>query len=315
MPAEPPALRLARVSRRQYGAFTRCQAIACGFSESTIHRRLQSGLLIPAHPGVYLDPSAPETLEQQAMAACLACGSGSVSSHLTAAVLLGLDLALAGRPEVTVPPGLHPRSAQIRVHRTRSLAPYEVATIKRVPITSAMRVLADLAGPTDPLLLEIMVDTFWRRRSIDPMRTFRYMSRPSQLCRPGTGTLRALLRERIGLRPPGSDLETIYLQILKEFGVPLPERQHPVTTRHGPRFIDLAYPDHRVAIELNGFDRHARDRIVFDDDHLRRNDIEALGWSIREFTWTHCVHNRAYVAMTTAEAIGLVPVRWAPRTS
>jgi very-short-patch-repair endonuclease len=40
---------------------------------------------------------------------------------------------------------------------------------------------------------------------------------------------------------------------------------------------DLAYPEHRLAIELDGFRWHAG-RGPFRSDRLRRNRIEAAGW-------------------------------------
>lgn len=310
MPSVAAAVALAKVSRRQHGAFTHEQARLAGFSKSSRYRRVRSGLWIPAHRGVLLDAASPRTHEQAAMAACLACGDGALASHVTAGILLGLGLPAPDRPDVTVPPGLQPRLSTVRVYRPGHLAGHEVARVRGVPVTSAMRTLADLAGVLDPLVLEIALDTLWRRGSVDPSRLADYLRAVGQLNRRGTGVLRALVIERIGQRPPGSDLETVYIQILKRYNVPLPVRQHAVMTRSGRRFIDLCYPAHHVAIELEGFDRHGRDRRVFDDDHIRRNDLRVLNWNIREFTWTQCTGDPVYVAVTTAEAIGLVPVRW-----
>lgn len=41
--------------------------------------------------------------------------------------------------------------------------------------------------------------------------------------------------------------------------------------------VDLAYPDHRLAIELDGFRWHAG-REPFRSDRIRGNRIEAAGW-------------------------------------
>ena len=44
---------------------------------------------------------------------------------------------------------------------------------------------------------------------------------------------------------------------------------------------DLAYPEHRLAIELDGFRWHAG-RGPFRSDRLRRNRIAAAGWRLLE---------------------------------
>ncbi|MDQ3895961.1 MAG: hypothetical protein M3326_01715, partial [Actinomycetota bacterium] len=63
---------------------------------------------------------------------------------------------------------------------------------------------------------------------------------------------------------------------------PQPVRQHEI--RHQGGFVarvDLAYPDDRLAIELDGFRWHAG-RGPFRSDRLRRNRIEAAGWRLLE---------------------------------
>ena len=43
--------------------------------------------------------------------------------------------------------------------------------------------------------------------------------------------------------------------------------------------VDLAYPSHRVAIELDGFRWHAG-RGPFRSDRIRGNRVEAAGWRL-----------------------------------
>ncbi len=47
--------------------------------------------------------------------------------------------------------------------------------------------------------------------------------------------------------------------------------------------IDLAYPEHRIAIELDGWDTH-RLRSKFDDDRARMDDLVVAEWSPVTFT-------------------------------
>ncbi len=65
-------------------------------------------------------------------------------------------------------------------------------------------------------------------------------------------------------------------------GLPQPVRQYEIWV--GGVFIarvDLAYPEFRLAIELDGFRWHAGRR-PFRSDRLRRNRIEAVGWRLLE---------------------------------
>jgi very-short-patch-repair endonuclease len=313
MPPNSHDARLAPLSQRQYGTFSRPQVLRRDFTDAMIQHRLAGGLWISLHPGVYADAAVPSSDEQVALAACLACGDGAVASHLSAARLYGVELSPPALPDVTNAVGAHPRSDAIDIHRAKYLGRLDVGRIRGIPVTSGMRTASDLARELDERPLEIVLDTLWRQGLLHPERLLAYLAGPHQRSRKGTGVLRALARERVGQRPPGSDLETRYIQILKDYGVPLPARQQPVMTRHRRRFIDLAYPEHRVAIELDGFERHGRDRSVFDDDHVRRNDLDELQFRIREFTNTHIEHDPCYVALTTAEAIGLEPASWRRR--
>jgi hypothetical protein len=65
-------------------------------------------------------------------------------------------------------------------------------------------------------------------------------------------------------------------------GLPQPVRQYEI--RVGGELVarvDLAYPDFRLAMELDSFRWHAGRR-PFRSDRLRRNRIEAVGWRLLE---------------------------------
>jgi very-short-patch-repair endonuclease len=67
-------------------------------------------------------------------------------------------------------------------------------------------------------------------------------------------------------------------------GLPLPVRQHEI--RVNGRLlarVDLAYPEHRLAIELDSFRWHAGRR-PFQSDRVRRNRIEPAGWHVFQAT-------------------------------
>jgi very-short-patch-repair endonuclease len=51
------------------------------------------------------------------------------------------------------------------------------------------------------------------------------------------------------------------------------------------RYLDLAWPDVKVAVEFDGFVPHSTRR-VFDDDRARQNDLVAARWTVFRITKT-----------------------------
>ena len=99
------------------------------------------------------------------------------------------------------------------------------------------------------------------------------------------------------------------LALLRRFRLPEAARQFvTVVAGRNVRF-DLAYPDARVAIELEGRAPHwGRER--WQSDHRRDNCTELGGWRKLGFTWWDVTQNELYVAMTVAGALGLRPISW-----
>lgn len=313
MPTPESYARLARIERAQHSLFTRSQAIECRFSAATITRYCRDGRFLVRYPGVYVDAGAARTPLQDALAACLACGPGGVCSHTTAAgVVWALDVPLPDFPHVTVPPGRHPDPDDIEVHRTRRLGRLDVVRHQLVPVTSPMRTACDVASVEPPDVTERVVDGLSVRGSLDPARLLRFLDHPSLRSRPGADVLRELLAYRVGTKASDSELERLYFRLLRAAHLPPPERQYPVRTRRGMRYIDYAYPDAHVAIELDGFEGRTTDRERFRDERVRQNDLERLGWEFRRFTKGDLIENPLEVVVITAEAIGLTPVRWRP---
>ena len=92
---------------------------------------------------------------------------------------------------------------------------------------------------------------------------------------------------------PESELERAFLRLVRRHRLPVPVRQHPV----GRYRLDFAYPDVKVAIELDGWATHGspqRRRA----DLSRQNELEVLGWHVLRFTWDDVTKDPAGVALT-----------------
>ncbi len=73
------------------------------------------------------------------------------------------------------------------------------------------------------------------------------------------------------------------LRIVRRLGLPSPEVDHPVRVAGRRRYLDLAWPNAKVAVEFDGFVPHSTRR-VFDDDRVRQNGLVADGWTVFRVT-------------------------------
>lgn len=259
-----------RLAARQHGCFSRAQVLAAGMTDRMIGRRIAAGRWVSVAGGVYRLAGVPVTWRQRALAACLVAGRGAVVSHRSAAVLWGISGFRPGRLEITVPAGCGNRNALARVHRS-----LDVPRAHRdgIPVTRPARTIMDLARVVGGDVLEEAVDDVLCRRLV----------RLEQL-QGGRGSkaLRAVLDAWIGDALPAGVAEMRVVRQLLAAGLPQPVRQYEIWVGGVlVARVDLAYPDHRLALELDGFRWHAG-RGPFRSDRLRRNRIEAAGWRLLE---------------------------------
>ncbi len=99
--------------------------------------------------------------------------------------------------------------------------------------------------------------------------------------------MRRLVDTRLADGLTESPLESDMLNLLKDRDMPMPKLQYEVW--QWERFIarlDFAYPEQRVAIEVDGF-RYHDGRQAFDADRARSNEIQAMGWLVLRITSKH----------------------------
>jgi hypothetical protein len=90
--------------------------------------------------------------------------------------------------------------------------------------------------------------------------------------------------------------------------LPRPVLHHVVTAADGfAAEVDLAYPDARLAVELDGYAVHGG-ADAFQHDRSRQNRLVLLGWTVVRFTWHDVVRRPEYVVATVERALaGAVP--------
>jgi very-short-patch-repair endonuclease len=281
---------LARVHRcadRQLGLITREELRGRGLTDSQVKHLVAVGALIRVHRGIYRIPGSPQSLEQRALAACLACGAGAVTSGRTASDLWRLVERPSGLIEVTLTDGRYATHNGVIVHRTLHLARHEGTWLGKVPITTVKRTIKDL--PRE--LKEEAFDTAIRHRRITPHA---FVDEP--------GYLGELAKDRLGLGVPHEKIERKAIEVLRKYRLPAALRQHPVNVAGRNYNIDLAYPDKKIAIELKGEAPHwGRDRFQYDID--RSNALKLDGWDEFTFTWMQVTKRQADVAAIVTRAL------------
>lgn len=272
-PATSVDTAVAEVATRQHGVVTATQLAAAGLDRNAVARRVRAGRLHRMHQGVYAVGHGAPSRERSYMAAVLACGSGAVLSHRSAAVLWDLL-----RPEKDEPVHVSLasrsgrfRGGEVRIHRPRSLAPSDLTRRSGIPVTTPSRTILDLrASRLEPRLL---------RRAIRQAELARYKLNPS------------IDRDRTR-----SDLERDFLRLCRRHRIPEPI----VNLRLAADLtVDFVWPAAQLAVETDSYEYH-QGSISFEDDHVRDLRLRRRGFTVLRYTGRQLDREAALVAAEIA---------------
>ncbi len=273
----------ARVGARQHGLLTRAQALEAGFSGSAIQHRRHSGRWKTVARSVYLIHGAPFTWQARVLAACLA--NDGVASHRSCAVLLAVRGFRPGIPEITVPKGRAHRGAEYRIHESKDLDKTEPIWIEGIPTSTPARLAVDLGAVVSFDRYQAAVDDLLGRQLLSWDDALDALLAHSKQGRNGVGALRLLLSERYGEDIAESVLERAFARGFVLRGLPEPEPQFEVFDDDGfIARVDYAYPELRIAIELDSVRFHLNAE-AFEADRAKRNRLKLKGWVVLEITW------------------------------
>jgi hypothetical protein len=169
----------------------------------------------------------------------------------------------------------HPRTLTVR----------DVSRLGVVSITTPGRTLLDLASTVDEIALEDALDEAIRRQLVTAKGLAKRVRDTDPRGRCGIPVLRKLLHERIETAVSDSTLENIVRRAFNAAGLPPPVPQFEIFTPDGSLIarVDFAYPDARLAIEVDGYEFHSS-RAAWERDRLRQNEIVSLGWFVLRTT-------------------------------
>ncbi len=272
-------MKVVGAAERQSGVVSRTQLLELGVSAAAIATWRRRQRLQVVYRGVYSVGHTALRPEGHRLAAVLACGPGAVLSHRTAAAHWGLLNTTQTRIDVTAPRGRH-GAPGIRLHRSRSLDAQDATDHEGIPITTVSRTLLDLAATARPSDLERALAQAERLQLYDHRAVQATIA--SANGHRGTHVLaQATTRKPKWTR---NEWEAEFLQELRDAGLPEPETNEAFhVPDHGQCEPDYHWPEHRVIVELDGFETHGT-RAAFHADRAKDAALTASGHRVLRFT-------------------------------
>ena len=189
------------------------------------------------------------------------------------------------------------------MHRTRRWYSDQQTVRRCVPVTDVNRTLIDYAAVCPPLLIERAVEDAFRRGFTNEGALRRRLALIGGPGARGAGRLRRVLDLRPDGKPARSGFEVMLLDVLRQFGLPMPERNYVVRVNGiAVAELDLAYPEPMVDLEADGAKWHSTRR-QRQRDAERQAMLEALGWNPLRFVWEQVVYRPETVAAAVGGAL------------
>jgi len=231
------------------------------------------------------------------MGAVLACGPGAFLTHLSAGAHYGICEERPGRIEAGVRVAYPVGPPVLRVRRRPSLPSEEVGTLDRIPITSPVQTMIDLATKLGPKGLARAVNEADKRDVID-VETLR-VELDARTGQPGVKVLRTLL-DRDTFVLTEEELERLFLPLAREVGLPLPKTKEIVNGYE----VDFFWPELRLVVETDGL-RYHRTPLAQAKDARRDQTHTAAGYARLRFSH----HQVKYESGHVKEILGATSAR------
>ncbi|HEY5052308.1 MAG TPA: DUF559 domain-containing protein [Solirubrobacterales bacterium] len=288
----------------QEGVVSLDQLGDAGLAPRASQHRAKVGRLHRVHRGVYAVGHASIGRRGELLAALLACGNGSVISHVSAANLWGLRDRAPTLIDVTGPDQRGRKIDGIRVHRCRIPGSEEVTAHDGISSTTPSRTLVDLAGMLGRKSLLRAVEQAAVLRILDIAMIDAAMDRGKG--RRGMPLLREILdpwRTKDLIVPRvRSLLEAKLLPMVIAHGLPRPLCNHKLWVEGRAIEVDLFWPEQRLVVESDGYAAHGT-KAAFERDPRRDQDLLLGGYRVARFTWDQVEREPGRTVATIAQLL------------
>lgn len=279
--------RLGPLAAAQAGVFHIEQAVDLGVPRRAVRASTTTGALVAVHRNVLRVATTPESDQQRIWASVLQVGGGRLDLHAVAShesVFRAHGIThVPYEPAVTVPAGAAHRFDGIRVHRMCDLHADMVEHRDGLPMTTIARAVIDVASVFRLDRLDHLVDHLTITERVTTLGSIeRALRRSNRRGRRRIAVLQDLLDAR-GETMPRSLSERRADEILATTGLPRPVAEYPHPGwALGPAFVDRAWPEALLIVEIDGRSWHQRDRDM-QKDRARDRSAGSAGWFTARF--------------------------------
>lgn len=282
----------------RHGAFSVAQALE-SYSRHEIRTMVRSGKWARLHKGVLCEATKAHCLLTRLAAAGLAVGRPVTACLASAAELHGFGVVTTDRLHV-VDPGGHLSTRDRLVLHQLEVAPDETVLLAGLPTTSPARTAIELARRLDRARGLAVLDAALRQAAVTPDDLHEQCER--QAGRRGIRQARWLVPLADGRAE--SPMESTTRLICRMAGLPAPELQYPVRDEFGwpCRYLDLAWPERKVAVEYDGVEAHAG-AVALRRDRARHNFLVEHGWTVIYATADDVFHHPERLVRRIARAL------------
>jgi hypothetical protein len=288
---------LAVMAQQQRGVFRRSQALAAGYTDVEIDRRLRRGIWPQVRRGIYTAREYDEKQAQSDRAMHLLAGAARllsikgdlVLSHESAAIFHGIELL---GPWPRVPTLTLCRASERVTARGYAVAPLP-AQHRRGAVTSAARTVVDCARTLDPPAAFVTAESALRA-GLDVAAIDAVLG----ACAGWPGIVQA--REAIAFADEHSEtaLESLARLWCRDNGLPTAQQQRSVRTLQGAFVaeVDFVWDEFRTVLETDGRKKYvtgdqpqhdglAKDGVVW-QEKLREDRLRDCGLEVVRGYWS-----------------------------
>lgn len=257
------------------------------------HPELSSAMYYAAEQGqvTMILPGIAVPADQHADWRVLALAACKLSPHVVVTGPAALNLALGtSLPVITVDAFAPHRvtSGPIEWHR-RQVPPGWRTRVGPVHIASPAWAAVDMCGNGDASPLDLALHG--GVPLTDLWAAFRDMKG-----HPGNKMRRQLLIDSRDI--PWSAAERLAHRVLRNAGI----TGWRTNRRVAQHIIDIVFPQHRLGLEVDGFEYHSS-RTSFERDRRRDQDLLGLGWTVMRVTWAQLNTEQDRIVATVRRAL------------
>lgn len=269
----------ARILARQQSLITTSQAEIAGVHRKRCQRLVDRGIWERLETGVFGPVGVPLTWKRRLMLGLLLAPDGSLGSHRSCAVLLGVGGITSPKPEITIPRGSTLRRPWLITHESTDLDLADRRHVDGIPVTGPRRLAMDLGSVVSAERYRQAVRGLRSQHGVRFDALLRTYLRHKRSGRNGGAALRDWLDRYVDTGGVAeSELEQLALDAFLDAGL-RPVSQFWVETARSVRYrLDLAFPDLLMVVEVNGSQHEEKPAQVA--DAARKAALEALGWTV-----------------------------------